>query len=97
MVRAAPLNVKGALEIGDAALTFLASDPPRLVRFLQVTGTTPEAIRNSADSRETLAAVLNYLLEDESLLLVFSSETGTPPERVGPAAALLTGGGDAWQ
>ena len=85
------MTAEEAREIGELALGFLASDPARLVAFLQATGLAPADVRSSMEAPETLAAVLDYMLRDESLLLVFAAETGTPPERVGPAEAVLSG------
>ncbi len=89
MARTVPLTKREAVEIGDRALAFLASDPTRLVAFLQATGMAPATLRSAIDAPSTLAAVLRYLLEDESLLLVFSTEAAIAPERIAPAAALL--------
>jgi hypothetical protein len=73
------------------ALAFLASDGPRLVRFLQLTGLEPEALRAQAGEPETLIAVYDHLLGDQSLLLVFASEAGVAPEQIEDARRLLSG------
>jgi hypothetical protein len=91
MAKVRPVLKQEAREIGEAALGFLAADPDRLIRFLQLTGTSPAELRRQADADSTLAAVLSHLLDDESLLLVFAAEVGIAADRIGPAAALLAG------
>jgi hypothetical protein len=73
-------------------LTFLVSDPQRLVRFLSLTGLTPQDLKRFGDDAGLQAAVLDYLMGDESLLMVFAAEAGFSPDRVAPALALLAGG-----
>lgn len=80
---AAALALKG--------LAFLASDPNRLVRFLQLTGMEADNLREQAGEEATLVAVLDHLLSDQSLLLVFAAGVPTPPERVEQARVLLAG------
>jgi hypothetical protein len=74
---------------GLSALTFLAEDRARLVRFLDLTGIGPEELRQQAQSPALLAAVLEHMLADESLLLVFTATAGIDPERLAPLAAIL--------
>lgn len=83
------LTLGDAENLGLMALTFLAEDGERLVRFLSLTGTTPASLRAGAGQPQMLAAVLGHLLEDEPLLLVFTSMKGIDPARIGPAYDLL--------
>ncbi|MEQ1578179.1 MAG: DUF3572 domain-containing protein [Hyphomicrobium sp.] len=78
-----------AEQLGLNALTFLAEDGQRLVRFLSLTGTTPAGLRAGAGQPRMLAAVLGHLLEDEPLLLVFTSMKGIDPATIAPAHELL--------
>ncbi|MEZ5900475.1 MAG: DUF3572 domain-containing protein [Hyphomicrobium sp.] len=73
-------------------LTFITADPHRLVRFLSLTGLTPNDLKGWRDDPTLAIAVLDYLLSDESLLLVFVADKGLKPEIVAPAHALLSGG-----
>jgi hypothetical protein len=91
MPKVRPVSRQEAREIGEAALGFLAAEPDRLIRFLQLTGTSPADLRRQADADATLVAVLSHLLDDESLLLVFAAESGVAADRIGPATALLAG------
>lgn len=78
-----------AEEIAANALAFIASDAPRLGRFLSVSGLTPNELRRQASSTRMLAAVLEHLIEDESLLLVFAQSGGAAPEEIVAARDLL--------
>lgn len=70
-------------------LTFLASDPLRLSRFMSLTGINPEELKSWAKAPRLQAAVLDHLLGDESLLLVFTAEAGLDPQSIAPARQLL--------
>lgn len=73
------------------AFSFLASDPNRLVPFLEGSGLEIDDLKKRAGTREFLAFVLDYLVRDESLLLVFAMEAGHKPERVVRAAHVIAG------
>jgi hypothetical protein len=87
--RSAPLSLETAEGIAAQGLAFLAEEPARLAGFLNVTGLTPDQIREQAATPEFLAAVLEHLAGDESLLLVFAANTTVAAETVTPALALL--------
>jgi Protein of unknown function (DUF3572) len=89
MARQVLFSLSQAEQLGLMALTFLAEDGERLVRFLSLTGTTPAVLRAGAGQPRMLAAVLGHLLEDEPLLLVFTSMKGLDPASIAPAHALL--------
>jgi Protein of unknown function (DUF3572) len=89
MAKAKVLSVGEAEQLALQALTFLAEDGERLVRFLSLTGMTPQSLKAEAGEPHMLAAVLGYLLEDEPLLLVFSSMKGIDPATIDPAHVLL--------
>lgn len=86
------INIPEAEALALQGLTFLAGDPKRLVRFLSLTGLTPQDLKGWSERADLQAAVLEYLLSDESLLLVFAAETGAAPDSVAPAHVLLSGG-----
>ncbi|MBL8883416.1 MAG: DUF3572 domain-containing protein [Hyphomicrobium sp.] len=87
-----PANKEDADTLALQGLTFIAADPQRLVRFLSLTGLTPQDLKKWGQDPTLAVAVLEYLLADESLLLVFTAEKGIRPETVAPAHALLSGG-----
>ena len=83
------LDREYATEIGAAALVYLTEDRDRLVRFLELTGVSPDELRQQAQSPALLGALLEHLLGDESMLLVFAASAGLDPQLIGPARELL--------
>lgn len=69
-----------------SALSFLAEEPERLSRFLDLTGLSPITLRRAAADPRFLASVLDYLVADESLLLAFAANAQVAPETVVAAA-----------
>ncbi len=74
------------------ALAWLASDDDRLVRFLNLTGMTPRALRQNMTDPSSLGAVLDYLMAWEPLLIDFANENELSPESVMMARHKLPGG-----
>lgn len=64
------------------ALGFLASEPERLQRFMDLAGLSVEAIRANAADKAFLGGLLDYILSDQTLLLIFAEEHGLKPERI---------------
>lgn len=73
------------------ALAFLAAEPERLQRFMDLAGLDVQAIRASAAEPSFLGAVLDHLLADESLLLIFAEEQQMRPERIASLRRKLPG------
>ena len=80
-----------AEDIAISALSFIASDPERLDRFLAVTGLDPAALRAAAGAAGFLSGVLDYLCSDEALLLALAAEQDMRPETVALAQRALGG------
>ena len=80
-----------AEEMAITALSFLASEPERLGRFLSLTGLGPHNLRQSAREPVFLGQVLAYLCSDEALLLAFAQSAGLAPDAVAKAHAQLAG------
>ena len=72
-----------------AALTFIAGDPERLVRFLSATGLTPQTLRAAASEPQFYGQVLDHVASDEALLLAFAANEGLRPEAVADAYRVL--------
>ena len=76
------------------ALGFLAAEPERLQRFLDLTGLDVGSLRAAASNPGFLGAVLDHVLSDQSLLLIFAEDQQLPPDRISilrrqlPGAAL---------
>lgn len=64
------------------ALGFLAAEPERLQRFLDLSGLDVSSIRAAASDPGFLGAVLDHMLSDQSLLLIFTEEQQLPPDRI---------------
>jgi hypothetical protein len=62
--------------IAIQALSFLATRPEELGRFLALTGIGPASLRQSAADPAFLGGILDFLLHDEALLLLFAEESG---------------------
>jgi hypothetical protein len=56
------------------ALTWLASRPDDLARFLATTGLGPQDLRARASDADVLASVLDYLMAHEGLAAGFCSD-----------------------
>ncbi|WP_421695182.1 DUF3572 domain-containing protein [Aestuariivirga sp.] len=73
------------------ALGFLAAEPDRLQRFMDLAGLDIQAIRASAAEPAFLGAVIDHLLADESLLLIFAEEQQMRPDRIASLRRKLPG------
>lgn len=87
--RKGPPNREEAEQIAIAALTWIASDPDRLGRFLDLTGLDPGALRKAAAEPAFLRAVLDHLAGHEPDYLAFAADRELAPERVEAARLLL--------
>lgn len=74
------------------ALAWLASDDERLLRFLNLTGLTPQGVRSTMTDPTALGVVLDYLMAWEPLLIDFANENHLSPESVMVARHKLPGG-----
>ena len=71
------------------ALTFLASEPEALARFLSLAGIGPAGLRGAAAEPGFLAGLLDYFLANEALLVDYAEEAGIAPEEIARARAAL--------
>lgn len=83
------MTFEAAEWVGIHGLSFLASDMPRLGRFLSLTGIGPSDIAANKDDPQFLASVLEYMLGDEPLLLEFAANNSYPPQTIQTAWDLL--------
>ena len=89
---------EAAETLAVAALSFLASEPEHLGRFLAATGIGPDQIRNAARDRSFLTGVLDHFSGNEPLLIAFAQHAGIDPteiERARAAARRRLGTGHA--
>jgi len=92
MTRPAEMTREWAESVAIEALSFIASEPERLGRFLALTGIGPESLRAAARESDFLAGVLDHVANDEPLLLAFAEDARIDPETVARARAALTAG-----
>jgi Protein of unknown function (DUF3572) len=71
------------------ALGFIAEEPERLGRFLDLTGIPVEHVRAVARERGFLAGVLEHMLGDENLLTSFADSAGVDPAEIAGARSAL--------
>lgn len=77
-----PESSEEAEIIALKVLGFLAVEPDRLHRFMDLSGLDVTAIRASAGDPAFLGALLDHVLSDQILLLIFAEENGLKPERI---------------
>ena len=78
MAKSASITIEIAEKLAISALSFMASDPERLGRFLAISGIGPEAIRKAAADPRFLSGVLDHVVSDEPLLLAVAEHIGVP-------------------
>ncbi|MCT8997131.1 DUF3572 domain-containing protein [Chelativorans intermedius] len=78
------------------ALSFIASDPDLLPRFLALTGIEARHIRKAAGEPGFLAGVLQFVLAHEPTLMAFCEKTAIPPRQVEAAHRALPLGEEGW-
>ena len=81
-----------ALEIGLAALAYVAGDEDALGRFMNETGVDAAGLKARAGEPALLGALLDFLFADESLLLAFCKAESLPVNAIIKARAALPGG-----
>lgn len=69
-------------ELAIEILGYLADDPQRLSRFLDLTGLTPQSLRLTATLPGFAASMIEYLASDDRLLLAFAADRGHDPARL---------------
>lgn len=79
-----------AQQMAVSALSFIAADEERLVRFLGETGLSPANLREAAAKRHFGAGVLAFVLSDEPTLIAFAAEMGLDPAHVVKAYDILS-------
>jgi hypothetical protein len=84
------LTKSGAETVAIEVLSFLATDPTRLERFLALSGVGLDNLRAAAAEPGFLAAILDHLASDETLLLAFAAEAGQNPEAIAKAREILS-------
>lgn len=72
-------------ELALAALGWILTDSQRAQRFLDLTGLTPDGLRNALGDAETHRAVLEFLCAHEPDLMSAAESLGIEPARLATA------------
>jgi len=91
MPKNAGISRESAENLAISALGFLAQDPERLGRFLELAGIGPDMIRAAAADPAFLSGVLDHVAGDEGLLRAVAEHAGVSPETVERAHLALSG------
>jgi hypothetical protein len=83
------LTPEAAENLAIEALSFVASDPELVSRFMALTGIEPSQLRSAAADPGFLVGVIDYYLGDESLLLAFAAHAGVQPKDIAAARRAL--------
>ena len=77
--RKRPYDSEALDALAGEALGFLAADPERLRRFLDITGLSVATLRQAAAAPGFAASLLDYIAADERCLMAFAAESGRSP------------------
>ncbi|PJI39337.1 MAG: hypothetical protein CTR54_20315 [Rhizobium sp.] len=80
-----------AEETAIAVLGWLAGEPDMLGRFLALSGTQPDQLRQSIRDPAFMAGMLDFLMAHEPTLMAFCAATDTKPEAVVSASQHYNG------
>ena len=80
---------KDAETIGVEALSFMASNPEVLRRFLDVTGMEPGQLREAASKPSFFVGLLDFILAHEPTVLDFAAAAELDPTEIGMAREKL--------
>ncbi len=75
-------------------LTYIATDPVALERFMSLSGLDVGTLRAAAAEPGFFAAVLDFLSSDEAMLLAFAANAGRDPAAIAKARDILTPAGE---
>ena len=84
-------RVDEAEAIAIEALSFMATDAQRMLRFLDACGLTPHTLRAAAAAPGFLAAVLEHFAADPALVETYAANAGRDPAEVARAREVLEG------
>lgn len=84
-------RVDEAEAIALEALSFMATDAERMMRFLDACGLTPQTLRSAAAAPGFLAAVLEHFTADPALVEEYAANAERSPAEVARAREILGG------
>lgn len=83
------MTLEAAETLGLKALIFLANQPERLTRLMDVSGLDAATLRMRASEPEILCAILDHVLTDDELVLGLCAAESLEPRMVHIARAAL--------
>ena len=89
--RASRLTRDEAETLAIQAVAFLAGQEDHFLRFVALTGTSVDTVRESLGDAAVLGAVLDFVLADEALVVAFCAASGLAPDLPARARRLLPG------
>jgi Protein of unknown function (DUF3572) len=90
-----PMAAEDAMGIALNALVWIVSDEARADRLLELTGLSPDDLRNGLGQPAMLANLLGYLTQYEPDLIAFAEDGGIDPASI--SAAYVALGGQHWE
>lgn len=82
-------NAEAAATLALGALSWMLADSERVRRFLDITGITPETLRERANTPGFLAATIGYLENHEPDLIACAEALEVAPEALTRARRAL--------
>ncbi|KMO42434.1 hypothetical protein VQ03_11025 [Methylobacterium tarhaniae] len=76
------LSASAAEALGARVFAYVTGEPGRLLRFMESSGLSPDALRQAANSPDLVAGLLDHVVADEELLLACAAALEVPPERI---------------
>lgn len=86
------MNYDQAEIFGLQALSHMAKHEEILMAYMNLSGITPEELKNSAADPATLGSILDYFLQNEKKLITFCQAIEVAPEQLKKARQYLPGG-----
>jgi hypothetical protein len=80
--RGGVLSESAAEALGARVFAYVTGEPGRLLRFMETSGLSPDALRQAADSPDLVAGLLDHVVADEELLVACAAALEVPPERI---------------
>lgn len=90
------LGREAAETLALQALAVIVADEDLLPRFLALTGSGPDDLRQRINDADFLGAVLDFVLWDDAMVQRVAEAAGVNPEAVMIARAKLPGGQVDW-
>jgi len=78
------------------ALIYIVEDEDLLTLFVQTSGISPNQLKESLESKETMGSLFDFLLQEEEKLIDFCEKHTISPENIWKARQALPGAPVPW-